>query len=290
VEGIKWLFPNRQHAPGGTAIVMDGVLEGGKANRLSAQFSTGQPSRPAFGPGGPSFQGPQGPEFLGEDPHQEDLVIDFADGARSSRATIHLARGDGIATTEFNGAGEALPCRFLPPASKLNERDLTRFSELKIEKRDRAIVEALRLFEPRLTDLQILVAPEVALHGDVGNGRLLPVSIMGDGVQRLGSILMAGIAASGGLLLIDEIENGIHHSVLKQVFEVIGHAARENDVQIFATTHSYECIQAAQAAFAGEHANDLRLHRLEVVKGGLNAITYPGDVLQAALDMEREVR
>jgi hypothetical protein len=293
VEGIKWLFRNRQQAPD-AGIVMEGVPQGGKASRLSARILADHPPLPGSEDSedseGEHWHGLQKSLLLGEDIHRETLVIELVEDNQRHEAKIRLASGASWSTTGQRGTGEALPCRFLPPASKEYEKDLNRFSQLKGEKRDRPLIDALRLFEPRLSDLQILVAPEVALHGEIGIGRMLPISLMGDGVQRLASILMAGIAASKGFLLVDEVENGIHHSVLKQVFEVIGHAARENDVQIFATTHSYECIQAAQAAFAGEHANDLRLHRLEMVKGELKAITYPGDVLQAALDMEREVR
>jgi len=237
------------------------------------------------------LQGNQGSQLLGEDSRQQDLFIEVREKGASFSAFIHLAGAGRGTIPEPIGQGEAIPCRFLPPTSKLNASDLNQFSKLKGEKRERAIVEALRIFEPRLVDLQILVShQEPALHGDIGIGRMIPIALMGEGMQRLASILMAGIAAPGGFLLVDEVENGIHHSAMKQVFEVIGHAARENDVQIFATTHSYECIKAAQAAFAGEHADELRLHRLESVKGQLKAITYPGDVLQAALDMEREVR
>ena len=47
--------------------------------------------------------------------------------------------------------------------------------------------------------------------------------------------------ASGGLLLIDEIENGLHHSVQEEVFSMLLELAKSFDVQIFATTHSEEC-------------------------------------------------
>jgi hypothetical protein len=291
VDGIKWLFRNRQHAAE-TSIALEGVPQGGKANRVSARLSPVQGFRPVPGPGDQGWQGGQVSQFLGEDTQQDDLLIEFQEGDQVLRAKIHLASGDLASHTELRGQGESLPCLFLPPGSKPNEKDLTRFSELKAEKRDRAIVEALRLFEPRLTDLQILVPPsqDASLHGDIGIGRMLPISLMGDGVQRLTSILMAAIAASGGLLLIDEIENGIHHSVQKDFFRVIAQSSRENKVQIFATTHSHECIEAAQTAFAGEHANDLRLHRLEVVKGDLKAITFDSEDLATAVDMKHEVR
>ena len=45
-----------------------------------------------------------------------------------------------------------------------------------------------------------------------------------------------------GLIFIDEIENGIHYSVQKDVWNAIGKLARDLDIQVFATTHSLEMI------------------------------------------------
>ncbi len=57
------------------------------------------------------------------------------------------------------------------------------------------------------------------------------------------------------VVLIDEIENGIHHTVMRDLWEVIVKHSRESNTQIFATTHSYECIEAAHRAFVLSTAN-----------------------------------
>ena len=60
-------------------------------------------------------------------------------------------------------------------------------------------------------------------------------------------------------MLVDEIETGIHHSVMKNLWQIVAKAARTFDVQVFATTHSFECLVAAQEALP----DGWRFHRLE---------------------------
>ena len=74
-------------------------------------------------------------------------------------------------------------------------------------------------------------------------GRLLLLKMVGDGVNRLLSILLTIMRNPGpnAVLLIDEIETGFHYSVYGRLWEAVMNTARENRCQVIATTHSYEC-------------------------------------------------
>ena len=109
-------------------------------------------------------------------------------------------------------------------------------------------------------------------------------------MRRLLSIVLAIATAPGGRVLIDEIENGLHHSVLVKVWEAIADAAVRADAQIFATTHSYECIQAAHKAFAEKRPADLRLFRLDRVDAEIRVAAYNETTLETSIDMSLEVR
>ncbi len=89
---------------------------------------------------------------------------------------------------------------------------------------------------------------------------------------------------------MDEIENGLHHSVMSHVWEAISEFARRLDVQIMATTHSWECIVAAHTAFERQEEYDFRLYRLEQVDGQIQATAYDQDTLAAAITSDTEVR
>src|SRR5262249_1285242 len=124
-----------------------------------------------------------------------------------------------------------------------SDQDMKHFGELEAAKRQDEILPALQILEPRLKRLSLIpLSAEPVIDGDIGLPRLVPVAFMGDGVRRLLSIVLAIANASGGVVLIDEIENGLHYSVQKQVWQAIAKAARRLDVQVFATTHSWECL------------------------------------------------
>ena len=72
----------------------------------------------------------------------------------------------------------------------------------------------------------------------------IPLSSLGDGISRYISILSAIWANKDGFLFIDEIENGIHYSNHQKLWQLIFQASQEANCQIFATTHSKECIQS----------------------------------------------
>jgi predicted ATPase len=79
-------------------------------------------------------------------------------------------------------------------------------------------------------------------HGRMG---LAPLTVFGDGLRR--AVLLAATVLTfenGGVLFLDEIESGIHVRALERVFTWLGKIAAERNVQIFATTHSLEAVDA----------------------------------------------
>lgn len=93
-----------------------------------------------------------------------------------------------------------------------------------------------------------------------------------------------------GVVLVDEVETGLHHTVLSEAWRAISDAARRYDVQVFATTHSFEFVRAAYRAFEGSEDSPFRLHRLEQTEEGIRAVGYDEETLAAAMEAEFEVR
>lgn len=187
---------------------------------------------------------------------------------------------------------DSIPLRLLfNVSSRSPEEDTKWFSKLDDIGRQAEILDTLRLIEPRLKSLAVSVADGVPMvYGDIGIGRRVPMALMGEGMVRLFSLVLEITNASGGVVLIDEIENGLHHSVLAKIWRAVGAAARRSDTQIFATTHSWECIRAAHEAFLESSNYDLRLHRLERINGDLKAVTYDKKTLDTSVEMNLEVR
>ena len=168
------------------------------------------------------------------------------------------------------------------------------FGKLQLNGKHHKIESIMRGVEPRLQGLSVIANPSLpTIHAELeGHDRLLPMPLLGDGMTRLLSLALAIGNSENGLVLIDEIENGLHHSVMKSVWSGIAQFAREFNVQIFATTHSWECIRAAHQAFSEDELYDFRLHRLERVRGSddTRAVTYTKETLDIALHRELEVR
>jgi AAA15 family ATPase/GTPase len=119
---------------------------------------------------------------------------------------------------------------------------------------------------------------------------MIPVTQLGQGFSRLLDIYSEIVASESKVLLIDEIENGLHYSVLPTIWKGLFNAAKEMDVQIFATTHSWECVLAADAAAREEKEYDLNLIRLDRVDDNIKATTVDKDALNSAKELHWEMR
>lgn len=153
------------------------------------------------------------------------------------------------------------------------------------------LLKVLRLIEPRIRRIEtIVVANKAILHGDIGIGRFIPLGFLGGGMARLTNLILYIANARDGVVLIDEIENGVHHSVMPKVWRAIGDATHQFNAQLFATTHSFECIKAAHTGLLETKSYDFRLHRLERVKDTIEAVSYDQENLESAIEGGLEVR
>ena len=120
--------------------------------------------------------------------------------------------------------------------------------------------------------------------------RPVPLRSLGDGASRLFSVALALANSRDGFLLIDEAENGIHHSVQVDYWRMVLQTAQRNNVQVLATTHSWDCVRGfAQAATESEEVEGV-LVRLEKDEDGLYTVEYSEERLQTAAEHDIEVR
>jgi AAA15 family ATPase/GTPase len=175
--------------------------------------------------------------------------------------------------------------------SNLDE-EIQRFSNLRKKEKDEFVLAALRIIEPRLERLEILTHQGISMiHGYMKwYDEPVPSPLLGDGVRRSLSVLLAIGAAENGVVLIDEIENGIHHTAMKALWMVIAEASKTFNCQIFATTHSEECIRAAHDAFKESESYDLSLYRLDKKNDSIGVVVYDEETLDTALSIPLEVR
>lgn len=220
------------------------------------------------------------------------MFLTYTDSTSFS-ATLRLSTDmRNIPTYENESSYNPLPYGvFLGFQEHSIEETAERFSRIAIAGRETEITTAIRVIEPRIRQLDVYYIDGVPmLYADIGMKHPIPIQQMGDGMLRLLAILMEMPNAENGIMLVDEIENGIHHSALVDVWNVIGETARLYNAQVFATTHSWECIRAAHEAFSSQEPYDFALHRLERIDGEITAVTYNRETLEISREMELEVR
>jgi hypothetical protein len=133
---------------------------------------------------------------------------------------------------------------------------------------EETLVRLLKVIEPRLLRLRYAKPTKQPLvFADVGMRSLIPTSQMGQAFCRLLTLYMEMLATPADVLLIDEIENGLHYSVLDDVWKGIASISETRDIQIFVTTHSEECISAAAKAAPRNTTHGFSHHRLEAFHG-----------------------
>ena len=120
--------------------------------------------------------------------------------------------------------------------------------------------------------------------------RPVPLRSLGDGAARLFGVALALAGSRGGFLVIDEVENGIHHSVHGDFWRMILRTAEENDVQVFAATHSFDCVRGYAQAAADSPDCEGVLVRLEQEGERTRAVVYSDSELETAAEQGIEVR
>ncbi|PFV89684.1 hypothetical protein COL08_27880 [Priestia megaterium] len=168
-----------------------------------------------------------------------------------------------------------------------------KFGQLEMYGESDKILDFLKIMENRLRDLTTITANgDTMLYADIGIGRKVPIYYMGDGFVRLVSIILSVATAKNGFLIIDEFENGLHYSIMPEIWESIAKAAKEYNCQLFISTHSYECLQAAHEGIkqAGMN-NSFVYHRVfKDTDSKLLCKSINHSVLGTALDANMEVR
>ncbi len=153
------------------------------------------------------------------------------------------------------------------------------------------IEDLLRKVDPRILKVRVDPGDDGnQLVIDIGLSEALPVSQVGQGVYRLIAILSELIGEKPDICIIDEIENGIHHSMLEQVWAGLAAAAETLGVQVFATTHSKECIEAAHAVFSKRAAADFSIVQLFRVEGAVQGRVLDRQHIDAAIIGEIDLR
>jgi hypothetical protein len=212
--------------------------------------------------------------------------------------TIELSASEGLITdmSELRGlSNHRPPALFIAPDFS-SARLATAWNSIALTPSEELVLEALRFLDSsieRIAQTTTTYYPAPARGGFIvkraGSDLPVPIGSMGDGMWRMLAMSIAITQCRGGVLLVDEIDTGLHYSVMSQMWKLIYNAAQELDVQIFATTHSYDCVYSlAQMCSGREAKKSVTVQRIEV--GKKRAVPYDEEEITVAASRDIEVR
>ena len=223
---------------------------------------------------------------------------------RMRHATIDfeygLANGDAVTCQSaltsqglsFGTVVETFPAILLSPVVREGpEHNGQRFSSLSKKDEHRAVVSAIRKQFPFIEELSVEYHGGTAMvHAKLrAVQEKVPLPLVSDGVNKVLSILLAVHHSSGGIILIDEMENGLYFDLMGRASATILDAARESNTQLFATTHSLEYLRALLPVVR-EHPQEFRLLRTTKDNGASAIDCFDGRHFAAALEEGLEIR
>jgi len=220
------------------------------------------------------------------------LDIEYDNGSETKN-TAHLLvspKGSPGLKLDYVVSG-VKPAIFLPAKMQISSKETSeRFSKLQKTKSVPKALHLLEIIEPRLKELaNITEGPDPVIYGDIGLPEMIPIPLMGEGMSHILDIILAIAYCENGTLFIDEVDNGIHRSLLSKIWEAISNAAENYNCQIIATTHSYECLESIHKGLA-KKPNDLRYIRLSREEDFTIAKTSNYDMVGSGILHNMEIR
>jgi predicted ATPase len=164
--------------------------------------------------------------------------------------------------------------------------------------RERDVVKAMNILEPKVSNIFFLTSERTIrfesrggiLVAFEGASRRYPLGSYGEGMRRLLALSLSLASTRGGILLIDEIDTGLHYSIMGEMWLLVVEAAKQYNIQVFATTHSYDCIKGL-AWLCENHPRLKREVSLQKIDRNLSeAVGLDGDQIQIAQAEDIEVR
>jgi len=164
-------------------------------------------------------------------------------------------------------------------------------SELLVNKQQSMLVRFASVVDERIQDLSVASPKGPAeVFVDLGERQLLPLTLMGSGVVRAVGMASAIPVHAGGVVLVDEIEDGIYYKRLNELWSGIYEMSKTFDVQIIASTHSAECVRAAIEAVVPDLQDGDPLHVYRLERGQRLPVPYERESLGSVKEFLAEVR
>jgi AAA domain, putative AbiEii toxin, Type IV TA system/AAA ATPase domain len=236
-----------------------------------------------------------------QDPSGVGMVLKIS-SPKMNTQVIPLSRRGALRNDIYNQAAISVRSgkRTIPPieyiaTESLNVPALQQiWNDVALKPEEDLVLRALRFIDPKIERVAPLISPFVGSRGGFVLRRehedRVPIGSFGDGIWRLFSLAVSLSKAKSGMLLIDEIDTGLHYTVMTDMWRFVDEVSRDFNIQVFATTHSYDCVHslAAICRDVPDSNSQITIQRIEAGKS--EPVRFTEREIQRAADREIETR
>lgn len=205
-------------------------------------------------------------------------------------STLFMGNNNDMQQTHDGSYHESLNCLFIS-ANKGDDNAMTNFATLVRRNSKQLVIDALKGFDPSIETVEAL--PDGLYIKVSGVQELLPISMAGDGVRRMINIVATIANEDNNMVLIDELDNGLHYSAHVKMWRAMLGFALSHDIQLFVTTHNLDCLQGLKNAMQEDDRFKSLVNVYDIARtkeNGYQAYKYSYEALKEAIDKEIEIR
>ena len=191
------------------------------------------------------------------------------------------------------------PSQFVTAESLQAHEMAVLWDQVVVAGRESEVLEAMRILEEDLDSIYFLTAdttgraggsPGIVLGFGPGAAPRVPIGSYGDGMRRLLALSLALVHTGGGFLLIDEIDTGLHWTVMEEMWKLVVEAAARFSIQVFATTHSFDCIIGLASLLKARPDLTDSVSIQKVERDLERSVGFDSDDIVTAADLDIELR
>lgn len=205
----------------------------------------------------------------------------------------YIVSDNGEQKTTFEQYQNKITASFITANSLETQTSLYGYGELVKKKKSEDILKIVQKIEPKI--LKIHSLPDGLFFDYENIDELIPCNIAGNGVRRIFDIITHIASESGNIILIDEIENGLHYSAHSALWKSIFSICNSLNVQLFITTHNIETLSSLKDTLELNKYQDMQdevavFNLVDTQKQGLKAYCYSFEGIKEAIELNQEMR
>lgn len=189
--------------------------------------------------------------------------------------------------------------QFVTSNSWTTEKMIELFDRVVLTPEEDLVTEALQTIEPDIDRIAAIASDNYRRYTGsrsgfvvkIANGnQRVPIGSMGDGIWRMLGLTLAIVNARNGVLLVDEIDTGLHFSAMSDMWKLIWETAKKLNVQVFATTHNSDCWTSLATIANTETPSEEGITIQRIEKGKSSSVVFTERQVVIAAERGIEVR